>query len=130
MVVGLLVVELVTRAPSATVVQLVAGGIVLWSGLYGATGRGSAIVGAWFAFWPLVLVIGSTLTLGPRPSRARWLIGAIGGVAAIVVARSGGIEPTTRPALVAVAIAAPVSIVAAWAAVKLSARLDTRASRR
>ncbi len=130
LVVGLLAIELVTRTPSATVVQLVAGGIVLWSGLYGATGRGSAIVGAWFAFWPLLLVIGSTFVLGSEPSRARWLIGAIGGIAAIVVARTGGVEPTTAPAVAAAAIAAPLSIVAAWAAVELSARWDARATRR
>ena len=130
MVVGLVTIELVTRTPSAAVVQLVAGGIVLWSGLYGATGRGSATVGAWFALWPVALVVGSALAFGLPASRARWLIGAIGGIAAFVVARTGGIEPTTTPALLAAAIAAPLSIVTAWAAVKLSARRDARATRR
>ena len=40
----LFLIELVTRAPSAPIVHAAAGGIVLWSGLYGATGRESAIV--------------------------------------------------------------------------------------
>ena len=115
MVAGLFVIERVTRAPSSLVAQALAAGLVLWSGLYGATGRGSALVGAWFAFWPLVLVVASAWVFGLRSSRARWAIGAIGAVAAVAVARTGAIEPTTAPALVAVAIAAPLSLVAAWA---------------
>jgi hypothetical protein len=116
MVAGLFVIERVTRLPSALPIQLVATAIVLWSGLYGATGRGSAIVGAWFAFWALVMVLASAGVFGVRPSVERWVIGAIGGVAAVAVARTGAIEPTTGPALVAVAIAAPASLVLAWAA--------------
>ena len=129
MVVGLLVIELVSRTPSALTVQLVAAGIVLWSGLFGAAGRGSAIVGAWFAFWPLVLVVGSALAFDIQPPRARWLVGAIGGIAALAVARTGGLEPTTVPAVIAVAITAPASILVSWATVWFSSRPDARASR-
>ncbi len=57
MLASLFVIELIARRPSAPLVHAVAAGIVLWSGLYGATGRESAIVGALFAFWPLVLVV-------------------------------------------------------------------------
>ena len=130
MVVGLLVIELVTRTASALPVQILAAAIVLWSGLYGATGRGSAIVGAWFAFWPLVLVIGSALVFGLRASPQRWLVGLIGGLAAVAVARTGAIEPDTAPALLAVAVAAPVSIGVSWAVVRVSARADARTTRR
>jgi hypothetical protein len=115
MLAPLFVIELVARRQSGLLVHAVAAGIVLWSGLYGATGRDSAIVGALFAFWPLVLVV----IMCHWPGRAqpspviRWIIGLIGGIAAVAVARTGALEPTIGPALLAVAIALPVSLVAA-----------------
>ncbi len=92
--------------------HVVAIGIVLWSGLYGATGRESAIVGALFAFWPLVLVVVVCHWPGrPQPVPVtRWIIGLIGGVAAVAVARTGALQPTIGPALLAVAIALPSSL--------------------
>ena len=127
---GLFVVEVVTRMPSAPIVSLTAALIVLWSGLYGATGRGSAVVGAWFAFWPLVLVALAVAVFGPLRLPVRLVIGLIGGIAAVAVARTGAIEPTTAPALVAVAVAIPVSLVAAWGVVAISRRYGESASRR
>ena len=114
---GLGVVELITRTRSALAVQVLSFTIVLWSGLYGATGRESAIVGALFAFWPLVLVTAAIVWPDGRsvPLPTRAAIGLIGGVASIVVARTGALEPTIGPALVAVAVAAPASTLAAWA---------------
>ena len=117
MLASLFLIELVAREPSAPIVHAVAAAIVLWSGLYGATGRESAIVGALFAFWPLVLVVivchwpGRDL---PRPV-TRWVIGLIGGIAAVAVARTGALEPTVGPALLAVAIALPLSLAVALA---------------
>jgi hypothetical protein len=130
LIAGLFVVEVVTRMPSAPIVSLTAVLIVLWSGLYGATGRGSAVVGAWFAFWPVVLVALFAVLFGPLRLPVRLAIGLIGGVAAVAVARTGGIEPTTAPALVAVAVAIPVSLAAAWGVVALSRRYDESANRR
>jgi hypothetical protein len=129
MIAGLFMVEFATRAPSAPAVNLLAAGIVLWSGLYGATGRGSAIVGTWFAFWPVVLVIGSVLLARSRPPQ-RWVIGLVGALAAIAVARTGAIEPTTAPAVIAVVIAAPTSVIAVWLVTVVSARRGVPASRR
>ena len=106
----------------------VAVGIVLWSGLYGATGRESAIVGALFAFWPLVLVVIVCHWPGraqPRPM-TRWIIGLIGGIAAVAVARTGALEPTIGPALLAVAIALPASLAVALVVVSISPRADRR----
>jgi hypothetical protein len=111
----LFVIELVTRATSAPLVLIVASAIVLWSGLYGASGRGSAVVGALFAFWPLVLVVVVCHWPGrtqPRPV-TRWIIGLVGGIAAVAVARTGALEPTVGPALVAVAVALPISLAVA-----------------
>jgi hypothetical protein len=126
MLASLFLIELVARAPAAPLVHLTAAGIVLWSGLYGATGRESAIVGALFAFWPLVLVVLVCSWPGraqPQPV-VRWIIGLIGAIAAVAVARTGALEPTIGPALVAVAIALPVSLVAALAVDSLSRRAD------
>ncbi len=114
---GLVVVELITRTPSALTVQALAFVIVFWSGLFGATGRESAIVGALFAFWPLVLVTAAALWPDGRfvPVAARAAIGLVGGVASVAVARTGALQPTIGPALLAVAVAAPPSTWAAWA---------------
>jgi hypothetical protein len=121
---GLGLVEFVTRRPSGPVVHGLAAAIVLWSGLYGATGRESAIVGALFAFWPLVLVVlvCHLPRLAPPRPVVRWTVGLIGGVAAVVVARTGALEPTIGPALVAVAIALPTSLAIALVVVAINPR--------
>ena len=126
LIVGLGLVELVTRTPSAPVVLGLAFAIVLWSGLYGATGRESAIVGALFAFWPLALVvIVCHLPRGAQPRLfVRWIIGLIGGIAAVAVARTGALEPTIGPALLAVAIALPTSLALALVVDSVSRRAD------
>jgi hypothetical protein len=128
MLAALFVIELIARRPSGLLVHAVAAGIVLWSSLYGATGRASAIVGALFAFWPLVLVV--TVCHWPRRAQPRpiirWTIGLIGGVAAVTVARTGALEPTVRPALLAVAIALPASLAAALLVDSISRRDDRR----
>ena len=128
MLASLFLIELVARQSSPLPVQAVAAGIVLWSGLYGATGRDSAIVGALFAFWPLVLVIVVCHWPNrpqPRPI-VRWTIGLIGGIAAVAVARTGALEPTVGPALVAVAIALPTSLAFALVVDSISSRADRR----
>jgi hypothetical protein len=122
LIAGLFLAEVATGNRSHWIVHLLATAIVLWSGLYGATGRGSAIVGSLFAFWPIVLVGLASLIAGPLRPATRWAVGAIGGAAAIAVARTGGIEPTTGPALVAVAIAVPVSLLAAGLVLAFSRR--------
>ena len=129
LVTGLFLIEVVTRQRSTLVATVLATLVVLWSGLYGANGRGSAVVGAWFAFWPIVLVLGVGLAVGPVPSGVRWLIGLIGGIAALAVARTGAIEPTVGPALIAVAVAAPVSLLGAAGVLVVSRRRSAPSSR-
>lgn len=114
MVVCLGLIEIVARRPSGPIVQIAAAGIVLWSGLYGATGRASAIVGVFFAFWPLVLVFGVGLWRLRREQPAIGLpqrvgIGLVGGLAAVAVARTGALQATVGPAILAATIAAVAS---------------------
>ena len=134
-VVVLLVVELLLGRPAPAALHLVAAAMVLWSGLYGATGRASAIVGTLFAFWPLVLVAAATSGLWwwqPRPAARtqRWAIGFVGGIAALVVARTGAIQPSVGPALVAAVLAAVVSVLVAGLILgpldRVGSRSDTR----
>lgn len=121
------VLEVAARRPSGRAVGALEAGVVLAAGLYGATGRDSATVGAWFAFWPVVLALYSVAAArfaGHRAGRSRQLgalrriaVEIIGLVAAIWVARTGALQPTVGPAFRAVALAAPASIVLATAVV-------------
>jgi hypothetical protein len=101
-VVVLIALELAADRPMPWWLVLAVVGLVMWSGLFGATGRESALVGALFAAWPLVLVLAG---VGSPVVAA-----GVGSVAAVAVARTGALQPTVRPALVAVAVAVFVSL--------------------
>lgn len=103
-VVVLVALELAADRPMPWWLVLAVVGLVMWSGLFGATGRESALVGTLFAAWPLVLVLAG---VGSPVVAA-----CVGSVAAVAVARTGALQPTVRPALVAVALAAFVSLAA------------------
>ncbi len=116
------IVELLARRSLGVVAGVPQVALVLWSGLYGATGRASAVVGAWFALWPIVLVgimIGLDRIVESRRFNIgavdRFLVAAVGVVAAFTVARTGALQSTVQPAIVAVAIAVPTSLAAAVA---------------
>lgn len=87
--------------------------LVLWSGIFGATGRQSALIGALFALWPVVIVPLAVVLLpqlGLATERIRWLLAAVGAVSAVAVARTGGIADSARPAIIAVAVAIVVTV--------------------
>lgn len=102
---------------------------VLWAGVFGSAGRASALVGAFVAWWPVVLL---PLMAWWRPALAgaslwvRGLVVVVGGAASIGVARTGALEPTVAPALAATAIALPASLVVAVAITALATRRDRR----
>lgn len=86
-----------------------------WAGLFGAAGRQSAFVGVAMAWWPLLLPAVLTVwrpALAEAPMAARGAVVATAWMASVGVARTGALSPTIGPALVAVAIAVPVSAVA------------------
>ena len=88
--VGLAIIEWVTRCrlePRWAI--LAAGGILMWGLLYGAVGRPSALVGALFAWWPLLLAGAAARLIGSRWHTIAAI--ALGGLAAGVVARTGGV---------------------------------------
>ena len=86
-------------------------GLVMWSALYGATGRPSALVGGLFA---LLAPIAVALV----PARRQWVPWAVGLVwsgAAVAVARTGGIATNLSSALRWAAAMAAVGIAASAA---------------
>ena len=111
-------VELVSRAQLPLLVSLSLALVVLGGGIYGATGRQSALVGALFAMWPLVLT-GTAVALRPTFVRStwpwRWAVAVIGAGAALAVARTGALEDSIEPALRAVAVFGGASLALAIA---------------
>ncbi|MEY4173498.1 MAG: hypothetical protein RI900_663 [Actinomycetota bacterium] len=78
--------------------------VVLWAGLWGATGRSGAVVGAVFAGWVFVLPGLLASTTGPAPEtgagvRRLHATCAIAAIAAVVVARTGALGSALKPAL-------------------------------
>lgn len=124
------VVEVVLRRQVPVAVTLVVAMVVLWSGVHGATGRPSALVGAAFAAWGLVLlplVAATRPGTGDRSTLVRSVVAGLGTVAALAVARTGGIADTGTEAAVAAVAGATLSYGAAVVAVAVSARRDATA---
>jgi hypothetical protein len=101
-VAGLAIVELAIRRPLPVVWHASAGTLVMWSGLYGATGRQSALVGALFACLPILTLAG---WLKVRPALTtchegwRWVILGVGCLICVGMARTGGISMSTETAV-------------------------------
>lgn len=107
------VTELAGRRPVPPAAMWAVASLVLWAAVHGATGRGSALVGALFAWWPVVLA--GAIGVSRRPPQGWWrwtVVLAPAWLATVGVARSGALSATTGPALADVAVAAPVSLVA------------------
>ena len=117
------------RLPWAAHLALAA--MVLWAGVYGATGQGRALVGAWFGAWGLMVgPLAAWLFPGVRYASAvvRWIMAATGGIAALVVSRTGALRPPTEGAIRA-AIAGGVLSAGASVAIASIVLLATRCGR-
>lgn len=109
--IGVAAFELLLRRHAGMEWYALAAGSVAWAGLFGATGRQSALVGALFAWWIVGLL---PIVSRIRPVRAQTpavVIIATGGVAATVMARTGGISSSAGDAWIAAAIAGGASLV-------------------
>ena len=82
---------------------------VMWAGLVGAAPRASAMVGALFAWWPLVV---RAVLSSDRRVRRSWPVAVVAWVSAAVVARTGALWPRPGWALVetVVAVAATTAV--------------------
>ena len=115
--------ELVGRRQVGLEWYAVAAASVLWAGMFGATGRQSAIVGALFAWWAVALL---PLVNGFRrlpPGRAGTTIAVtiavIGAFSVAVMARTGGLAATGGDAWLAATTLAIVSLLVAFVAVRV-----------
>lgn len=115
--------ELVGRRQVVLEWYAVAAASVLWAGMFGATGRQSALVGALFAWWAVALLpLVAALRRPPAGQVGTWVgvgIAAVGAVATIVMARTGGIAANGSAAWIAAATLAVVSLVVSLAVVRL-----------
>lgn len=119
-------VEVLTRGQLSWWWHGLAAWLVLWAGLYGATGRPSALAGALFAWWPFVLTA-LAAALAPDQARSglalRWLPALSGVAAAVLVARTGALAAQgVASAVWTSALAATASIVMVLAGLAVSAR--------
>ncbi len=109
------VIELATRRTMPIAWFVASLGLVMWAGMFGATGRERAIVGTLFAPWPIVLVaLTERLVPRRRPSGrvSGLVIPAIAGIAVLVVARTGALHGERHSALVSVGYATGASVLA------------------
>ncbi len=86
--------------------------LILWAGVFGAAGQGRAVVGAWFGAWGLALgpvVMFVVPRLRRAPLLLRWVVTGAGGVAALIVARTGALRPPVRGAVRSALLWAAVS---------------------
>lgn len=126
-VVIVLLIELISWRPLPTSWFAGVATIMLIGGLYGATGRQSALIGALFAAWAFVLLPVVEL-IRPRVRGAsewvRWLIAGIGSIGSIVVARTGALQDTAQPAVYAVALTVVVTVAVSITIIEASSRLS------
>jgi len=113
------VAEWLRRTPLPPAAYTAAWGLVAWSALFGATGRPSAVIGGLFALLAPI----AAAALARRGEAVSVWVGATWAVTALVVARTGGIAPTTAPAVRA-------ALVGGLAAAGISAVLWYRIGRR
>ena len=106
LVLGILLVELAAQQRLPLGWHTVVTATVFWAGVFGASGRGSAVVGAAFSLWPFVVV-----AISPRRGT---LASGAGGAAAWLVARTGAIQPSTSPAWWSVLLWGGLSLAMVW----------------
>jgi len=124
--VAVVLMELVGRRQMGVEWYAIAAASVGWAGLFGASGRQSALIGALFAWWavlllPIVQILWplrrSSRDEQPGADRATLkavLIAVIAGFAASLMARTGGIAESTGRAVLAGGVIATVSLLVSF----------------
>jgi hypothetical protein len=107
--VGVLVVEVLLRRQIGVHWYGLAAASIAWAGLYGGTERNSAVIGALFAWWAVLLAPLVALVRPVAVPAVATLVAAVGSVAAVVMARTGGISDSGEFAIVAAVVIGVVS---------------------
>lgn len=114
-----LALELVQRRQVGIEWYAVAAASVAWAAMFGATGRQSALAGALFAWWAVLLPVAVHMVRPIRSAVQAWIIASLGAVAAVAMARTGGIADTWSAVIVSAVVAAGVSFAVAYAVVTM-----------
>jgi hypothetical protein len=119
--VALVVLEIVERRQMPIEWYLVAAAAVGWGAMFGATGRQSALAGALFAWWAVLLPGFISLGWRVKSTPSALAIAGLGAVAAVVMARTGGIADTWSVVFVSAVACGGISLLAAVAIARESA---------
>ncbi len=122
MPVSLLVCELVRRRQFGVEWYVVAAASVGWAAMFGTSGRQSALIGALFAWWPILLPWSIMRLTGVRSQTSMIASMMIGAAAALAFARTGGLSDSTRNAVLVVVIGSLASAAGAWSVARAGAR--------
>ena len=107
----------------------IAAASVGWAGLFGASGRQSALIGALFAWWAVLLLpivqilwplrrtLGDEQRASDRSTLKAVVIAAVAALSVSLMARTGGIAESTGRAVLAGAVIATVSLLISFAVV-------------
>ena len=117
---GVVAAELIGRRQVGVEWYAVASASVLWAGVFGTSGRQSALIGALFAWWAVTLLPTVNLVRSVGTRAAAVVVAVIAAVAVVVVARTGGIAETARPAWLAAVVSGAVSFTSALVVVRAS----------
>lgn len=126
---ALVLLEILERRQLPVEWYAVSAATIGWGALYGATGRQSALAGALFAWWTVLLPATAHML---KPVRDLWRAVAllvVAGVAAAAFARTGGITDRTAEIVISLVACAVASIVIAmWLARGNAAIVDESSS--
>lgn len=95
-----------------------------WGAMYGATGRPSALAGALFAWWAVLLPAAAHAVRSITDLWRAVGVAVVATVAASVFARTGGISDRNAEIVIALVACSVVSIVLAMGIVRLGAGVD------
>jgi hypothetical protein len=124
--VALVVLEIVERRQMPIEWYMVAATAVGWGAMFGATGRQSALAGALFAWWAVLLPGFVALKLRVESTWSALAIAGVGAAAAVVMARTGGIADTWSVVFASAAACSVISLLVALAIARESAAKDGR----
>ena len=118
--VALVSLEIVERRQMPIEWYVVAAATVGWGAVFGATGRQSALAGALFAWWAVLLPGFISIGWNVASARSALAIAGVGAIAAAVMARTGGIADSWSIILASVALCGSISLLAAVAIARRS----------
>jgi len=119
--VALVFLEIVERRQMPIEWYMVAAAAVGWGAMFGATGRQSALAGALFAWWAVLLPGFISIGWKVASARSALAIAGVGAIAAVVMARTGGIADSWSIILASAALCGSISLLAAVAIARKSA---------